>query len=499
MKRMKKLFALLLAVVMVMGLGLTASAEQEGSLGNGTITIDNAVVNETYSIYQIAYIESYNSGSNAYAYKANSAWLSWLSGVDNDYVDVENGYVKWTGNSDTATYAAFAKDALEYAQTMIGEQGSQAPQIAPDVTKRANRDDGATSNGGEPETYTVTFSNLKLGWYLVDTSLGSLCSLDTTNVTATIKEKNNVPGIVKKVQEAKETDTEWLDVDTVDAVDQVKYQLTVTVGDGVDDNYVITDQLPDEISYVDNSLKIADWSKEDNDYTVSYDEEEHLLTVTLMSDKLARVDTVEITYLADVSGLKTDKPYTNTATLKYKNQSVTDNASVKTYKIDGTAEGSLFTKVDGTNANEPLPGVKFALKNASGQYAVFNASGYLINWVSKDTPDETNKLVTDGSGHIKAYGLDADTYTLIETDPLPGYNSLADTITVIIDEQGGVTYKYTSSGESAGNKLDVVNVTGTELPSTGGMGTTLIYIAGAVLVIGAGVLLVVRRRMNAEQ
>ena len=139
------------------------------------------------------------------------------------------------------------------------------------------------------------------------------------------------------------------------------------------------------------------------------------------------------------------------------------------------------------------------MKNASGLYAVFNSDGYLTDWSDTSTPADVNKLTTDTNGHIKAYGLDAGTYTLIETDPLPGYNSLADTITVTISEQGEVTYKYTNSGGNAGNKLDVVNETGTELPSTGGMGTTLIYIAGAVLVIGAGVLLVVRRRMNAER
>ena len=62
-----------------------------------------------------------------------------------------------------------------------------------------------------------------------------------------------------------------------------------------------------------------------------------------------------------------------------------------------------------------------------------------------------------------------------------------------------MTYKLTNSEEDAGSEITVETETGSLLPSTGGMGTTLIYIAGAVLVIGAGVLLVVRRRMNAEQ
>ena len=108
--------------------------------------------------------------------------------------------------------------------------------------------------------------------------------------------------------------------------------------------------------------------------------------------------------------------------------------------------------------------------------------------------------MTDSNGNIKAEGLDADTYILTETETLPGYNLLNDTITVVIDENGKETYKLTSSKDGAlMDTITVVNEAGSQLPTTGGMGTTVLYIAGAVLVLGAGITLVVRRRMNSDQ
>ena len=69
----------------------------------------------------------------------------------------------------------------------------------------------------------------------------------------------------------------------------------------------------------------------------------------------------------------------------------------------------------------------------------------------------------------------------------------------MIDESGNETYKLTSTNDAPKDKITVVNEAGSQLPTTGGMGTTVLYIAGAVLVLGAGITLVVRRRMNSDQ
>ena len=164
MKRFKKLAGLMLALVMVLAMALPAFAEGE----TGSITINDAVVGQTYTVYQILDLESYNASANAYAYKATTAWNTFINSdaIKGTYVEVDTqGYVTWKTGADAA---AFAKAAQKYAKdNSIANQGS--------VT--------AT-------TTTVSFTGLDLGYYLVDTTLGTLCSLDTTNPDVVMEEKN---------------------------------------------------------------------------------------------------------------------------------------------------------------------------------------------------------------------------------------------------------------------------------------------------------------------
>ena len=181
MKYVRKSLALLLALILVLALGGTAFAEGE----TGSITINDAVVGQTYTIYQILDLESYShttdekgniTATGAYAYKANSAWETWLR-TQTTYVSFDaQGYVTWVENADAA---AFAKAAQKYAKdNSIANQGSVTATTA-----------------------TVSFTGLDLGYYLVDTTLGTLCSLDTTNPTVVMEEKNEVPTNVKTVEE----------------------------------------------------------------------------------------------------------------------------------------------------------------------------------------------------------------------------------------------------------------------------------------------------------
>ena len=78
MKHVRKSLALLLALILVLALGGTAFATQEGTLTGGSITINDAVPGQIYKAYQILYLESYDADTGAYAYKANSAWETWL-------------------------------------------------------------------------------------------------------------------------------------------------------------------------------------------------------------------------------------------------------------------------------------------------------------------------------------------------------------------------------------------------------------------------------------
>lgn len=172
---------------------------------------------------------------------------------------------------------------------------------------------------------------------------------------------------------------------------------------------------------------------------------------------------------------KTTEVTTNTKTFKMDVFKYTENRNDKTKK-DGLAD-AVFTlkKVGKTNT---------------------------INFV-KETPDEINgdiyrvantgdaNITTNKSGKFTIKGLSAGTYKLEEAKQPAGYNKLSGPVTVVIDENG----KVTVDGVDA-DPVKVENKTGTVLPSTGGAGTTMIYLIGGALVLGSGVVLATKRRVK---
>ena len=240
MKHIKKFVSLLLTLVMVLAMAGTTFAQQEGELTGGSITIKDAVPGQTYKAYQILYLESYNATSEAYAYKANSAWESWLR-TKADYVHFDDqGYVTWVGEKTEERVAEFAKlaqaEATKTGSTITPDDTATAPPAA----------EGATSS-------TVTFNKLKLGYYLVDTSLGTLCSLDTTNPNVEMYEKNEVPVPEKKVQE--DSDQKWGTSNTAQIGDTVNFKTTITAKKGAQ-NYVLHDKMSQGLTLIHDSIRV---------------------------------------------------------------------------------------------------------------------------------------------------------------------------------------------------------------------------------------------------
>ena len=168
-KTFKKLFAALLAAALVLAMAVPAFAETNAT--KGSITIDGTVSGETYTIYRMFKLDSYNAESKTYSYTVESAWENFFkTGAGRNYITLDGqNHPTWTAadENDSTTVAAFAKAALAWAADK----------------KISGTKETATGD-------TVTFSNLDLGYYLVDSSLGALCGLNTTNPDATIKEKN---------------------------------------------------------------------------------------------------------------------------------------------------------------------------------------------------------------------------------------------------------------------------------------------------------------------
>lgn len=169
MRHLKKLFVAVMVTLMVFAVAVVPAFADQGTNDNsGSITINDAEPGHTYNAYQILVLESYNTDKDAYSYKASADWADWLA-KQSQYVSIDDqGYVTWVKDANAA---AFAKAALAHAV---------ANNIKPVDTKTA-------------DSATFSFTGLNLGYYLVDTTLGSLCALDTTEPDVEMFEKNEGP------------------------------------------------------------------------------------------------------------------------------------------------------------------------------------------------------------------------------------------------------------------------------------------------------------------
>ena len=165
MKKVSKILSLLLTLALVLGMAVTAFADS--TVTTGSITINNAVAGQNYTVYRIFDL-SHDDTFEAITYTVNPAWEAFFAdpataaAPGRNYVDIDaQGYVTWKENADAAE---FAKKAQVYAATLSNNQGQ------------------VTAAGT-----TVEFKGLEFGYYLVDSSLGALCALDTTMPDVTMQ------------------------------------------------------------------------------------------------------------------------------------------------------------------------------------------------------------------------------------------------------------------------------------------------------------------------
>ena len=493
MKLSRKIFSLVLALAMVMGLATTAFAvgAEETTTKPGSITITNALKGETYTIYQILDLESYNDTANAYAYKATAAWKGFIisSGIKDTYVEVDTqGYVTW---KEGANAVAFAKAAQKYAKDN---------SITPQDSKTASTD-------------PVSFADLDLGYYLVDSTLGTLCSLDTTNPNVNMEEKNEAPANVKTVEE--DSTGNYDNKNDADIGQTVNFKSVITAQPGAE-NYVFHDIMSDGLTLDKGSIKITNLDGSDvagDNYTVSYPSGEKADGCTFeiafdqsYLDTITKATIITITYSATLNenAVIAGDGNLNTSKLSYgdsNNTKTTPDSQTKTY----TWKLPIYKYHKDGADEKPLPGAEFILYKGSDEsnrdYAQV-ANGKLTGWTK--TKEKATTLVSGADGMIAVEGLDADTYYLEETKAPRGYNKLAGPVTVVIsnavsDDGANMTHTL-KQGETDAveiEKVKIENKSGFKLPETGGIGTTIFYVLGSILVIGAVVLLITKKRMSA--
>ena len=400
-KTFKKLFAALLAAALVLAMAVPAFAVTNAT--KGSITISNTVKDETYTIYRMFKLDSYNAESNTYSYTVESDWEGFFkTGAGGNYITLDGqNHPTWTAadENDSTTVAAFAKAALAWAADK----------------KISGTKETATGD-------TVTFSNLDLGYYLVDSSLGALCGLNTTNPDATIKEKNEKPEIKKEVQTSA---GDWSSENNAKIGDTVEYKVEIKVADGAQ-KYTVTDTMSKGLTFNNSSLKVTANDAVTTDYTLTSTTNGFTLVLpeTYVST-LTKGTTIIVTYNATLNkdAVIDGDGNANEVKLSYGNHqnTVPSKVTTKSYQFD-------LVKVDGTT-NKLLDGAEFELADGETKLSFVKdtAGNYRVAAAGEDGATTT---ITVKNGKVNIYGLAGKTYTLTETKAPDGYNKLVTSETV---------------------------------------------------------------------
>lgn len=499
MKLAKRFLTAGVALALTLGLNIPAFA--------ATITINNTTEGETYSAYKLFDVTvsgtnySYSTTDTALVNELKEIGLTFTTSADgNTYYVVTDA----SGNNfvtDMSVDEDGTMTAAELAEALNGEDVILGTPVATE-TVAANTNSITLGDGnGEGDV-----PSLDSGYYFVTSTVGSLCFLQTNNSAVEIAEKNEAPTVEKDV-------TTPTNNDTVEVGDVLTYTITVTVQDGAE-NYVVHDQMSDGLTLNENVIvKVGETTLTEGtngQYTINYNPNESVqdpdcvFEITFNQeylDGLADGTQIVITYTATVNGnavVGTD-PETNQAILDYGNSShvKTDEGKTEVYTYDFN-----LTKYN-EGKTERLTGAEFKLYDqATGGTAIqFIKTGdtYRVAMTDEVAPEGSTKTDTITAGSVTIQGLAGKTYYLEETKAPDGYNMLKQRVEVTFGKKAGVETETPTLAQMDLTDQDVENVAGSLLPSTGGMGTTVLYIAGAALVLGAGITLVVRRRMNSDQ
>lgn len=492
MKHMKRFVALFAALALVLAMAAPAFAESGTAAEHkGSITIDNAVDKTTYKLYRIFDLESYDTVKGAYSYKLNSAWTDfpdYSTTIDGapvsatDFFTVDSGYIKWVDAKKNAG-AEFAKLAMAFV----------------DEKHIASVKDETASGS------TVSFTGLELGYYLVNSSLGALCSLNTTAPNVTIKEKNGNSIIDKQV--FNEENNKFEKENNAGIGDYVKFEISVTVSDGQPKKYVIHDEMSEGLTFVNDAGHKMSVTVNENNFTqytlntkanntttdagctfeVAFNDDENGASVLKPNDK------VIVTYYARVNEqakIGNTEGNINKAQLIYGDNHKTNWEETKTYvwKID------IFKYTMKNGAEQLLENAQFVLYRGNPdnkEYAKIQ-DGKITGWTGNES--ERTVLTTSNSSKLEIKGLDVGTYYLEEIEAPKGYNKLTKPIEVkIADKAGAITVDGKPISDTT---VKVENKAGTTLPTTGGIGTTIFYLIGGGLMVAAAVLLIAKKRME---
>lgn len=502
MKHIKRLASVLLALVMAVALAIPAFADET----TYSITINNSAEGHTYEAYQIF------TGDLA----TDEAGKKILSNI------------VWGSGISEAGQTALA-DAAAKAETLKTEADAKAfaKEVAPYLTTAAGS--ASTVSDGK---YVI--SGLAAGYYLVkdqDASLAGDSDAYTEYIIKVVADvtadpKSSVPTVEKKVKDTNDSTGEtsgWQDSADYDIGDSVPFQLKATLANNVSAyttyKVVFHDTLSTGLTYNDDAKVTFNDTDVTSYFTIN--KENGALTISCGNVKAfsatdSSVITVEYTATLNDSATVGSDGNTNKVKLEYSNNpnksekgnnetgnTPEDTVIVFTYKAiinKVTKNPDYDPEVEGSEEYIPLTGAEFTLEKYNKETDEWKAITVVKN-------DEGTTFTFSG--------LDDGNYRLTETKTPAGYNTIDPieftitaeheiesdnpTLTSLVGNATTGEITFTPNTTEGSLTADVVNNAGATLPETGGMGTTVFYVVGSVLVLGAGVLLVTKKRMSNEK
>ena len=454
MKTIKRSIALVLAMILTLAMSVTVFAAPNADQNTFSLTLNKAVKGHTYEAYQI------------------------LSGdLSADKATLSN--IKWGEGITEAGQTALGGDAASYAEKLggFGNNSSELKEQAQIIGANLASASGSVTVT-DPDAKNV-ISNLKPGYYLIKDQDNSLQGQEsytefilhiTDDVVANVKA--DVPSVEKKVKDTNDTTgvtTDWQDSADYDIGDDVPFQLTATLANNIESYKAYSLEFDDTLSKgldYNNDAVIKLGEKDVTDYfTPSYDATAKTLTFTcdnILAFGAKNSDQIVVEYTAKLNenAVIGAAGNPNKVSLKFSNnpnneqggdkgQTPEDKVIVFTYKV-------VINKIDSRRI--PLAGAAFKLEKVFKDGTKKVVKEYTIG------ADENDLEKTK----FEFTGLDDGQYILTETVAPEGYNTM-----------DPITFNVIASHE---------------LPSTGGMGTTILYAAGVILILAAGAFLVMQKK-----
>lgn len=514
MKKMKKLLSLVLATVMVLALGMTVSAEET------KYKITAPANTHTYNIYQI---------------------------FTGDLSDGKLSNVKW-GKSGTGTEGATVDADIINKLTEVNSLSDSA--MLEVILKYVAKD-----NDGNLDTSKILGSvtnesslDVSAGYYLIQDYSSTAIENDVFSTYIvkvssdfTIEPKAEIPSVDKKVQDETGDSETGADSDgwgeSADhAINETfKFKLIANLPEEIDYaqyktyKVVFNDTMSAGVTFEEivsvtvDGVSVDEYDETDNPYGYKMSDIDSTAsdgsqTFTITFDDIKKISNVDLTNGAKIEVIyeahlnekaqvdKTDVTSTtnkNEVYLEYSNNPYTDGTGTTekdyvwlfTYEVDNTKRADSKT---GTVLEDA--GFKLYKEDETTEIElIYDREKGAYRPVNTDDGEEGEEMLSNADGVFNIIGLDAGTYVLKETTTPTGYNT-CEPITITIK----ATHSENTGGASASMTLDesstitntIINKSGTTLPETGGIGTTIFYVVGAILMIGAGVILVARRRTN---